>query len=247
MKLIICGYNGRMGRAVAAAAVAAGHTVAAGIDAAEDATAAVPVYAQTAGLPHADAVVDFSRPAALPMLLDYAVHTKTPLVLATTGYSEGDTAAIAAAAKKVPIFFSRNMSVGIALLRALCERAATVLGAGFDVEIIEKHHNQKQDAPSGTALMLAEAVNEGRETPLTAVYGRGGNDCKRKPDELGIHAVRGGNIVGEHDVLFIGAEETVTLSHTANSRSVFALGAVRAAAFIAQKRNGLYDMKDLVK
>ncbi|MDR3318694.1 MAG: 4-hydroxy-tetrahydrodipicolinate reductase, partial [Clostridiales bacterium] len=231
MKIIICGLNGKMGQAVYTAAISAGHSVAAGIDGTE-AAHGVPLFKDFSGAPEADVIIDFSRPSALNMLLGHAVKTKTPLVLATTGYSEAETEAIQAAAKKTAVFFSRNMSLGISLLSALCEKAAKVLGAAFEVEIIEKHHNQKADAPSGTALMLAEAVKSGRSDGLNIISGRAGSSCKRQPDELGIHSVRGGGIIGEHEVMFIAPDEIITLSHSAYSRAIFAKGAISAAEYL---------------
>ena len=168
-------------------------------------------------------------------------------MLATTGYREEQIAAIHEAAKEIPVFFTANMSMGVNLLAELCKKAAQVLGADFDVEIIEKHHNQKIDAPSGTALMLARAVEEGLDYEPTYVYDRQAVRQKRDHHEIGFSAVRGGNIVGEHEVLFAGHDEIVTLSHSARSKEVFAVGAVNAALFMVGKPAGLYTMADLVK
>ena len=193
----------------------------------------------------ADVMIDFSHHSALPALLAYATRTGTPLVVATTGHTEEELSQMRAAAQQAPIFFSRNMSLGINLLISLCRRAAATLGEDFDIEIIEKHHNQKLDAPSGTALMIADALCEdGTEHPY--VYDRHAERRKRARGEIGLHAVRGGTIVGEHEVLFAGKDECVTLSHSAASREVFATGALRAARFMVGKSAGLYNMDDVV-
>ena len=168
------------------------------------------------------------------------------VVLGTTGYSEADLARIDVAATRIPVFKTANLSVGVNLMQALVRRAAEFLGESFDVEIIEKHHHLKKDAPSGTALMLAESVNEGRNNALGYVYGREGIVGARKENELGIHAVRGGTIVGEHEVLFCGDDEIVSISHSARSKRVFAAGAVKAAKWLVGKPAGKYDMSDLI-
>ena len=191
-----------------------------------------------------DVIVDFSHHSALPGLLDYAMATNTPLVVCTTGHTEEETAAMKAAAERVAVFFSRNMSLGINLLISLCRRAAATLGADFDIEIIEKHHNKKLDAPSGTALMIADAISEGEEHPY--VYDRHAERRARERGEIGLHAVRGGTIVGEHEVLFCGKDEVITLSHSAASREVFATGAIRAARFMKGKSAGFYNMDDVL-
>ena len=191
-----------------------------------------------------DVVIDFSSPVTLGSVLDFAKTTGAKLVLCTTGYSDEDIKTINDASKEIAIFRSANMSLGVNVLIDLVKKAARSL-MGFDIEIVEKHHNQKVDAPSGTALMLADAVKD--ELPEKVyTYGREGKVGKRDQKEIGIHAVRGGNIVGDHDVIFAGQNETVTLSHQAFDRSVFAVGAVKAAKYIATKTNGLYDMQKLV-
>ena len=192
-----------------------------------------------------DVIIDFSAPATLPSILDYAIKNGTPAVLCATGYSETDVANVNEASKKVALFRSANMSLGVNVLIDLVKKASAVLGANFDIEIIEKHHNQKVDSPSGTALMLADGVKEVLPEKFY-LYGREGMVGKRDKNEIGIHAVRGGNIVGEHDVIFAGENETVTLSHHAQDRGVFANGAVAAAKFIADKKNGLYNMTDVI-
>lgn len=192
----------------------------------------------------ADVIIDFSNHAAAHALAAYAVKTNTPFVLATTGHTEEELAAVYEAAKKVPVFFSANMSLGVALLCRLAKEAAA-LYPDADIEIVEKHHNRKLDAPSGTALMLADAISEVR-SDAKAVLGRSGQ-AKREKNDIGIHAVRMGNIVGEHEILIGTDTETITLSHTAHSRSLFAEGAVVAAAFLVGQSAGLYNMNDMLK
>lgn len=245
MKILISGAAGHMGREVADQAKAAGIEVAGGVDVA-GVQADFPVWTDFTQAPVVDCIVDFSRPASLDGLLTYAMQNCIPAVLATTGYDEAQLAAIDEAAKVIPIFRSANMSVGIALLRALSRKAAQVLGDDFDVEIVEAHHNRKADAPSGTALMLYDAVKDAYDQPREAVYGRHGRDCKRQHNEIGIHALRGGTVTGEHEVSFFGASERIRISHSAENRSVFAVGALRAAEFLTGKKPGLYSMDDVV-
>ena len=247
--IILCGCGGRMGQAIVRATEKSEELrVVAGVDVGADAIApacAFPVYTSVSDFPeHADVIVDFSHHTALPSLLDYAVRTNTPLVVATTGHTEEELCAMKEASEKVAIFFSRNMSIGINLMIELCKTAAKTLGVAFDVEIIEKHHNQKLDAPSGTALMIADALCEDAEHPY--VYDRHAERRKRERGEIGLHAVRGGNIVGEHEVMFCGQNEIVTLSHSAASREVFASGALRAARFMQGKGPGFYNMDDVI-
>lgn len=194
----------------------------------------------------ADVIIDFSNVALLDSLLDYAIKSNTPVVIATTGYSAEQIEKIKNAAKNIPVFFTFNMSIGVNLLCSLAKKAASVLGSDFDVEIIEKHHNLKIDAPSGTALMLANAVNSQFDDSYNYEYDRHSKRAKRPKNEIGIHSVRGGTIVGEHDVIFAGRDEVITLSHSATSKEVFAVGAIRAAKFIASKASGLYDMNDIM-
>lgn len=194
-----------------------------------------------------DVIIDFSHPSALPSLIDYAKTNGTALVLATTGYSETDIADIKSASSQIPIFFTANMSIGINLLSALAKKAATILGDDYDIEIVEKHHNQKIDAPSGTALMLADSINEARDERYNYIYDRHSQRKKRDKTEIGIHSVRGGTIVGEHEIIFAGRDEVITLSHSAASKEVFAVGAVNAAVFLSGKPAGMYSMQDLIE
>lgn len=195
----------------------------------------------------ADVIIDFSTATAIIPLIDYCKAHNVPAVICTTGLSNEDIAALNDASKTVPIFFSANMSLGVNLLIALAKRATEILGdSGFDIEIIEKHHNQKIDAPSGTALAIADAINETLDHTYTYRYDRSTVREKRPKKEIGIHAVRGGTIVGEHDILFAGNDEFITLSHQATSKEVFANGAIKAAKFLAHKAPGLYNMDHLL-
>lgn len=246
MKLILNGCLGRMGRAVAAMAADRGCDIVAGVDVAAG-DAAFPVYNTFADCPAADAVIDFSNPAALEAELAYVTAHKLPLVLCTTGLSDQQMAAVKQAAQVVPVFFSSNMSLGVAVLSALTKKAAAVLGDTFDIEIVEMHHNQKVDAPSGTALMLADAAKAGLSYEPEYTYDRHTRRQKRGKQEIGIASLRGGTVVGEHSVYFAGEQEVITLSHSAGSRSVFASGALTAAAFIVGKPAGLYSMENILE
>lgn len=193
-----------------------------------------------------DVIIDYSNPASLDGLLEYCLSTGTPVVFATTGYTDEQIQKIKDAAMQIPVFFTFNMSLGINLLVQLAKKAASILGDRFDIEIVEKHHNQKIDAPSGTAIMLANAINETLDNSKNYVYDRHSRRQKRDKNEIGMHAIRGGTIVGEHDVIFAGNDELITLSHSAASKSVFAEGSINAALYIKDKKAGLYDMSELV-
>ena len=245
MKLILNGCLGRMGRAVAEMAPNREAQVVAGVDIAT-ADAAYPVLTDWAGVPAADAVIDFSNPSALQAELAYVTAHNLPLVLCTTGLSAEQLAAVNEAAKTVPVFMSSNMSLGVAVLSALTKKAAAILGDTFDIEIVEMHHNQKLDAPSGTALMLADAAKAGLSFEPEYTYDRHTRRQKREKKEIGIAALRGGTVVGEHSVYFAGEQEVVTLSHSAGSRSVFAAGALTAARFLQGKPAGMYTMEDIL-
>jgi len=192
-----------------------------------------------------DVIIDFSSPAALKSELEYAVANGVAIVIGSTGFTKEQVADIIVAATKVPIFRTANFSLGVNLLKNLVRRAAIVLGEDYDIEIIEKHHNKKADAPSGTALMLADSANSTFEKKMPYVCGREGM-CGKRGREIGLHSVRGGNIVGEHEVMFCGEDETITLSHSAGSKKIFAAGALRAAKWLVGKGAGLYDMDDLL-
>ena len=248
IRILLCGCGGRMGRVIAEMAEGQPDiAIVAGCDK-QKLSATFPVYENLADCTvEADVLVDFSHTSALPDILAYCEEKGLPAVLCSTGYSEEDLARIREASEKVPLFRSANMSIGINLLSALVRRAAEILGEGFDIEILEKHHNQKLDAPSGTALMLADAARDGLSYEPEYVYDRHAVRKKRDPHEIGLHAVRGGTIVGEHDVIFAGTDEVITLSHSAQSRSVFAAGALRAARYLAGVTEpGLYNMDDVI-
>ncbi len=248
MKLIISGISGKMGKYVySLAQETESVTVVCGVDKYNAGIFNCPVYPTFDEVTEAaDVVIDFSRPDLLDGVLSYATRVGAGVVLATTGYTKEDIEKINKASKKIAVFRSANLSIGVNLLVDLVRRAEKFLGEDYDVEIIEKHHNQKADAPSGTALMLADAVQSGADAPMDYVYGREGIVGKRNPRELGIHAVRGGTIVGEHDVLFAGTDEVITFSHSAGSKMVFAKGAMRAALFLQSMRPGMYDMKNVL-
>ena len=195
----------------------------------------------------ADAVVDFSNPASLDMLLEFCVRENIPVVICTTGHTREQSAGIDAAARKIPVFRSANMSVGINLLTKLVREAAAILGDGFDIEITERHHRTKLDAPSGTALMLADAAEKGRGEPSELIYERQSARKARGKNEIGVLSVRGGTIVGEHNVIFAGADEVIEFKHTAFSREIFANGALAAARFLPRVgRPGVYSMEDAI-
>lgn len=194
----------------------------------------------------ADVVIDFSHPSCLKSILDYCRRTKTPVVLATTGFSAEEKAMFTDAAREIPVFFSANMSLGINLLISLAKQAAKLLEGNFDIEIVERHHNKKIDAPSGTALAIADAIDETLSYPAEYVFDRHSVRKKRKSTEIGISAVRGGTIVGDHEIIFAGNDEVIELTHHAASKEVFAVGAIKAAKFMSGKSAGLYDMNMLV-
>lgn len=223
-------------------------TIAAGVDLFADSAAAFPAYTNIADVQEeADVIIDFSHPSLLTPILSYAAQKGgIPAVLCTTGYSAEQVEALKTAAQTLPVFYSRNMSLGINLLIELSKKAAKVLGDQFDIEIIEKHHNQKIDAPSGTALMLADAIASVRDGETQYVYDRHAQRKKREKSEIGLHAVRGGTIVGEHEVVFAGNHEVITLSHSAQSKELFATGAVNASVYMCGKGPGLYDMSDMI-
>ena len=249
VKILLCGCTGKMGTAVQHFVEERGDCeIVAGVDLAGG-EHGFPVYQDIAQVQEAvDVVVDFSHPSALSPILAYCEsHPGTAAVLCTTGYSQEQVEEVRTASQELPIFYSRNMSLGINLLMELAKTAENVLGPGFDVEIVEAHHNQKIDAPSGTALMLADAVNEVRENSMKYTYDRHSQRKKRERSELGIHSIRGGTIVGEHQVIFAGQHEVITLSHSAQSKELFAAGAVNAAVFMANSESGLYVMSHLIQ
>lgn len=248
INIAICGVCGKMGANLLGLLNGDKNaTVVFGIDPRAEECTAVPAYTSfDKAEQRPDVIIDFSSPAALDSELEYAVANKVPVVLASTGHNEKQLADIDEASKSVAIFRTANFSLGINLICELVKRAAETLGEKFDIEIVEKHHNLKVDAPSGTALMLAESANSAFDGNKSYLNGRGGLIGKRG-NEIGIHAVRGGTIVGEHDVMFCGEDEIVTISHSARSKKVFAAGAIKAAKWLYDKPAGLYNMSDLLK
>lgn len=249
LELILSGCNGRMGRVLEAlCADQPDLHIAAGFDILGDSRRDFPVFSSPAECTvPAQAAVDFSHPAALTALLAFCVRRDIPAVLATTGYSDEQLVEIEAAATAIPLFRSANFSLGINVLKALARQAAVLLGEDFDIEIVERHHNKKVDAPSGTALLLADAISEALPYEPEYVYDRHSVRRPRDRREIGIAALRGGTIAGDHEILFAGRDEVIELRHSAQSREVFASGALKAARFLAQcQAPGLYDMEDLL-
>ncbi len=248
-RIIMNGCNGTMGKTITAIANEdVDTTIVAGIDITENDRSEFPIFPRIGNCDiEADVIIDFSVTGVLDDLLSYAEEKKIPIVLCTTGYSEEQLEKIQKASDRVTVFRSPNMSLGVNILMKLVKEAASVLAAeGFDVEVIERHHNLKVDAPSGTALALADSVNEAMNHQYEYIMDRSGRRERRAKKEIGISAVRGGTIVGEHDVLFAGIDEVITLSHAAYSKSVFAKGAVAAAKYLAGKPVGYYTMTDVV-
>lgn len=246
--VILNGCFGKMGKAVTAFCEGLDNVrIVAGIDAFNSFPAEFPVYSSPDELNvKADVIIDFSHPLAIEGLLKYAIESKTPCVVSTTGLEEEQILFVKNAAESIPVFFSANMALGVSLVCSLAQRAAKVLGSDFDIEIVETHHNQKIDSPSGTALMIANAVNEVFETPLSFEYDRHSKREKRTKNEIGIHSIRGGTAAGTHEIIFAGYNETIKISHSAQSKEIFASGAVNAARFIIGRKAGLYTMNDLV-
>ncbi len=247
--ILLHGCNGRMGQMIAGLLKDDKDVrIAAGVDPCTDMSNPFPVFARIDDCDvKADVVIDFSNAGAVDALLAYCARTKTPVVLCTTGLSQEQLTKVEETAQETAVLKSANMSVGINLLLKLLKEAAPALeAAGFDIEIVEKHHNQKVDAPSGTALALADAVSEASSHAYTYVYDRSRVRRERDSREIGILAVRGGTIVGEHDVIFAGTDEVITFEHQAYSRAVFGKGAIQAAKFLAGKPAGRYDMSDVI-
>lgn len=249
IKMIMHGCNGKMGQVISGiVAEDAQVEMAAGVDVYDNGSNPYPVFSNiTACNIQADVIIDFSNARAVDALLDYAVEKQIPVVLCTTGLSEEQLVHVEDASKKVAILKSANMSLGINTIMKLLQDAAKVFApAGYDIEIVEKHHNQKLDAPSGTAIALADSINEAMDHRYEYIYDRSQRREKRDGKELGISAVRGGTIVGEHEVIFAGTDEVIEIKHTAYSKAVFAKGAVEAGKFLAGKMPGLYNMSDVI-
>ena len=247
-RIILTGCCGKMGGVIQnIVANRDDAVIVAGVDKYNNNSTAFTVYESIANVKEeADVVIDFSNPSLLDSLLEYGKSTKTALVIATTGYDDCQKQKIKDASNDCPIFFTYNYSLGINLLANLARKAAALLGDEFDIEIVEQHHNQKIDAPSGTALMLADAINDELDNRMKYEYDRHSKREKRTKNEIGMHAIRGGTIVGEHEIIFAGRDEVITLSHSARSKEVFAVGAVNAAVYMMGKQPGMYDMSELV-
>ena len=249
VKAIMHGCTGHMGQVITGLAAAdEGIEIVAGIDLSDHIQNTYPVFKSLDECTvSADVIIDFCSAKAIDGLLSYSVRTKTPVVICTTGLSEEQLEQVKEASASVAVLKSANMSLGInMLLKLLKEAAQTLAPAGFDIEIVEKHHNQKLDAPSGTALALADSINEAMDHRYTYKYDRSQERAKRSENEIGISAVRGGSIVGEHEVIFAGADEVIEFKHTAYSKGIFAKGAIEAAKFLAGKPAGFYDMSDVI-
>ena len=247
VRIILCGACGKMGGNVLSLLENDPEAVA---------VCGVDLYPKEIGIPvyksfteikeEADVIIDFSSPVNLQERLEYAKAHKLGIVLASTGFTAEDLKLVEEYSNSVAIFKTANLSLGVNLMQALIKTAAEVLGDAYDVEIIERHHNLKKDSPSGTALMLADTINEAFDNQKRIVNGRDGIVGAREKSEIGMHAVRGGTIVGEHEVMFAGEDEIITISHSARSKRVFAVGAIRAAKFLHGKAAGMYEMKDIL-
>ena len=248
VKAILNGCNGAMGRVITdIISRDDAIEIIAGVDMNTEMRAGYPVYQTLSECPAADVVIDFSVAKATDGVVAYCKETKTPVVLCTTGLSAEQIDRVHELSETTAVLRSANMSVGINLLFKVLKEVAPVLAeAGFDIEILEKHHNQKVDAPSGTALALADAINESLDNSYHYKYDRTAERVKREKTEIGIQAMRGGTIVGEHDIMFAGQDEVITFTHTAYSKAIFGKGAVQAAKFLAGKDPGMYDMSDVI-
>lgn len=248
IRIIMNGCNGKMGQVITSLAAQDSECeIVAGFDVNTAVENTYPVYSDPNEFTgEADVVIDFSHPSCLTGLLEYCKKRKLPVILCTTGFSEEQKREFTETSAEIPVFFSANMSLGINLLIALAKKAAKLLEGNFDIEIVEKHHNQKIDAPSGTALAIADAIDDTLSYPAEYVYDRHSVRRKRGKREIGLHAVRGGTIVGEHEIIFAGLDEVIELKHSAHSKEVFAVGAIKAAKFITSKPAGMYSMNDLI-
>ena len=247
-KIILNGCNGKMGQVITRlAGEDESLEIVAGFDILNNKENEYPVFTSPDDFQgEADVVIDFSHPDSLESILSFCRKRKLPVIVCTTGLSNSQKNIMEASSKEIPVFFSANMSLGINLLIDLAKKATALLGENFDIEIIEKHHNQKIDAPSGTALAIADAIAEDMPNEAEYVYDRHISRKKRKKSEIGIHAVRGGTIVGEHTVLFAGTDEVIEIKHSAASKEIFAVGALKAAKFMKNKNAGMYSMNDLI-
>jgi len=247
IKMLLNGCNGKMGKVISEMAkTSKAVSIVAGVDR-DSSNLSYPCYSSILECElDIDVILDFSRPDALDSLCKYSKEKNIPIVFCTTGYSPEQLSIIDSLSKEIPVFHSANMSIGINIVNNILKNISNMLYKDFDIEIIEKHHNQKVDAPSGTALLLANTIKDSINDETFFTKGRDGLS-KRKPNEIGIHAVRGGNIIGDHEVIFAGVGECIEIKHTAISRDVFAIGSLKACEFIYGKDKGLYNMDDVVK
>lgn len=248
VKIIMSGCNGKMGQVITRLVEEDEDAeIVCGVDINTDIKNSYPVVKSIDEFDEdADVVIDFSHPSCLTSILNYCRKNNKPVILATTGFTAEQKTEFTEAANDIPVFFSANMSLGINLLISLAKQAAKLLEGNFDIEIVERHHNRKIDAPSGTALAIADAIDESLSYPAEYVFDRHSVRRRRKPTEIGISAVRGGTIVGDHEVIFAGNDEVIELSHHAASKEVFAVGAIKAAKFMKDKPAGMYNMNQLV-
>lgn len=249
INVLLSGCNGRMGQVITRLASERDDLkIVAGYDQNTSIENTYPVFSDLGKCNvDVDVIIDFSHPAALDSLMQFAVSKKIPAVVATTGLVNAQVQMLKDTSKRIPVFFSANMSLGVNLLIDLVKKAARVLEKDFDIEIVEKHHNQKIDAPSGTALAIADAINSSLEQQQEYTYDRHSRRKKRSKTEIGIHAVRGGTIVGDHSVIFAGNDEIIEINHIAMSKEIFAVGSLNAAAFLHKKSAGMYNMDDLIQ
>ncbi|QSX08486.1 4-hydroxy-tetrahydrodipicolinate reductase [Alkalibacter rhizosphaerae] len=247
MNILLSGCNGAMGQTIETVLSSLeGMDIVAGFDTKSANHQRFPVYQTLENVSeNIDVIIDFSHFSAFDAITDFAFQHQIPIVVATTGLSLENEEKLIKMSSEIPVFRTANMSIGINVMLGLVAQAEKML-QGFDIEILERHHNKKQDAPSGTALMLADAINQATDLPYEFVYGREGKSAKRKEREIGIHAIRGGTIAGEHTVLYAGDDEIIEITHSATSKKVFAKGAVTAARYIHERSPGMYDMKKLL-
>lgn len=248
INILLSGCNGKMGQVITRLSEQYDDLqIVSGYDITDNGKCNYPVFTELNSCDvKIDVIIDFSNPAALKGLLAFATEKKLPIIVATTGLSSEQKHSLTVASESIGVFYSANMSLGINLLIDLVKKAAKVLDQNFDIEIIEKHHNQKLDAPSGTALSIADSINEVLEQKQEYVYDRHSRMKKRSKSEIGMHAVRGGTIVGDHSVIFAGNDEIIEINHFAGSKEIFGTGALRAARYIYGKKPGIYDMNDLI-
>ena len=247
-RIVLSGCNGKMGRVISRViSETPDIEIIAGIDVNTSSAEQYPIYSKPSDFEgEADVIIDFSHPSALSPILKLATTQKIPTVIATTGLSSSQIDELKEASKIIPIFFTANMSLGVNLIIELAKKAAAILYNNFDIEIIEKHHNQKLDAPSGTALMIADEISASLPAEPQYVFDRHSQRKKRDKNEIGIHAIRGGTIVGEHEIIFAGLDEIVEIKHSAMSKEIFATGAIRAAIYLSDQKPGFYNMSNIV-